>query len=305
METKINPATPDVVPVRSGNYRNDKTANKWLVLFASAVGCLILTFIVFLALDLVFNPTVATAAPVSDDNYPHLAADLPQKIDIALNNANADTPSGLALFFDNKLTTTAAGSLPGQSVLPTNGLNSISLPKGLSSQQIARSPSVPYPANPAPLSVNQVSPLSIQPSPVISSTENAQNRLSERQKATRNGGVMAPVSEVYDIEDVTPVGVVGDSRTREVLFYSPVTKQTFSAPLGAKFRNGTLEGASQSGNVVDGVRFKRESSGEQITRLWSKGKNKDIQTTDTPVLSDQPVMTPQRPTVPQSARRNY
>lgn len=308
MEKNLNPVVMRIATMKQGASR------RWLICCAALIVTFCVSFVLFLLSDLVFNKAVSGAGGVvADENYPRLESDLPEKVDIALSNTNAVTPSGLALFFDNKLTTSGASpNVPATNpLLSQPSASNISPPIKAVSAAPLRNSSIPYPVSPSEYPSQPGKATTGMPdSPPMPSGEDASDRLEKRTFALRRGEAVAAVSEVYDIEDVTPVGVVGNSRSREVLFYSPATKQTFSAPLGAKFRNGTLEGASQNGNVIDGVRFKNDINGVVVTSLWSKGKNKtpSAASGDAPVLSNQPDLTPEvrqtKPPKPQVVRRS-
>lgn len=134
-------------------------------------------------------------------------------------------------------------------------------------------------------------------------TEDPQTRLERRQNSVRRGEKVEPLTEVYNIEDVEAIGVVGDSKNREVLFYSPKTKQSFAAPLGTKFRNGRLEDADVKDNILTGLNFKRDDNGQKVTKeivVVPKAKKKN--SVEQPLLTDENVMTPTRQN-PQAAKR--
>jgi hypothetical protein len=85
-------------------------------------------------------------------------------------------------------------------------------------------------------------PATPTPTPVITPQEKAEtaeralaSRLEERQRQMREGRPTAPLPAYYGWEDVHPLGSVGDAKTREVMFYSHITRQTFAAGPGSKF----------------------------------------------------------------------
>lgn len=94
------------------------------------------------------------------------------------------------------------------------------------------------------------------------------NRLRERDRMARNGKeALQPISTVYDVEDVEPIGVIGKTSASEVLFRSKTTRKVFSAPLGAKFNNGTLRDAEATGVI-----FVNDQSRAAEKKFWVKTK---------------------------------
>jgi hypothetical protein len=255
---------------------------------AALIGMMLLTLIVFVLSDFFFKTKAAEKPiPTAADDYPRLAANLPERVQLALNNGNAETPSGLAMFFDDKLGNNQAST---NSATPTNAEVSINKPNPNVTVPRINLP-VTDPSIPQPVETNQMTIAQTMPTPA--DTEDAQTRLERRQNSVRRGETVGSMSEVYDIEDVEPIGVVGDSKRREVLFYSSKTKQTFSVPMGSKFRNGRLEDAEIRDNVVDGVNFRRDNDGQKQTRVWGKTpSNKKKNSIEQPVLTDQPVLNP-------------
>lgn len=261
------------------------------------IGMIILTLIVFVGNDLIYHSKTENDFPVSGSDFPRLSKNLSERVQLALNNENADTLSGLAMYFDDKLNENQSSNPASNSVNNQTIVRSV-VPQTASRTTVPMTSysSVPQPVGNSPTMVQNSTTLPVD-------TETAQTRLERRQNSVRRGGTVEPMSEIYDIEDVEPIGVVGDSRKREVLFYSPTTKQTFSAPLGARFRNGTLDGAEIKDNVVDGINFKRDADGQKLTRAWGKKPStKKNNSVEQPLLTDEPVMTPTRRN-PQSAKR--
>jgi len=92
------------------------------------------------------------------------------------------------------------------------------------------------------------------------------NRLRERDRMARNGkDALQPLSTVYDVEDVEPIGVIGKTSASEVLFRSKTTRKVFSAPLGAKFNNGVLRDAEATGVI-----FVHDQSRAAEKKFWVK-----------------------------------
>lgn len=294
-------------------------SSKWLVFGSTLLGSLVLTFAGFLLLDAVFNPNVAVAAAAGDDNYPRLAADLPDRVDMALNNQNLSAPSGLLMLFDSKLNSTgSAGAAPAASVF--NQIQPRPLPSGFGgggypnrgALPSAFPTPVPLPGSNPSASIDSLYPNSSAPATVAAAVL---ERLKERQNAVRRNESVPAIWEAYDIEDVVPMGVVGDEKSRDVGFYSPTTKQRFSAPIGARFNNGTLVGAAQKGGDLVGIRFRKAATGETFVRMFTrsaKGKEAEeslIVPDEIPVNAATAVPTPENrpsskpPTRRQSARR--
>lgn len=253
-------------------------SSKWLVFGSSLLGSFFLTFAGFLLLDAVFNPNAAAAAAAAgDDNYPRLAADLPGRVDMALNNQNLSAPGGLLMLFDNKLNSTgSAGAAPAAPVF--NQIQPRPLPSGFGGGGYPNRGALPS-AFPTPVPLPGSNPSASVDSPYPNSSAPATvsaavlERLRERQNAVRRNEPVPAVWEAYDIEDVVPMGVVGDEKSRDVGFYSMATKQRFSAPIGARFNNGTLVGAALTRGDVVGVRFRSSSTGATFVRLFARGKN--------------------------------
>lgn len=66
-------------------------------------------------------------------------------------------------------------------------------------------------------------------------------RFDRRQERVRLGLNAGPESEVFAVDDLLPVGVVGGgSGTQEVLVYSLALKRTFSFPVGTKLFDGWI-----------------------------------------------------------------
>lgn len=112
------------------------------------------------------------------------------------------------------------------------------------------------------------------PPPVANSQASTANaademnrRLRDRERSARGGNSLPPISTVFDVDDVEPIGVIGKQNAREVLFRSKSTKKVFSAPLGARFNNGTLRDAESSG-----VQIERDGNKSPEKKIWAKSK---------------------------------
>ena len=259
-----------------------------VVLFAVGIGFGFLVFFGWGLVDYISHYSTPEPPPV-DTSYPKLSADINDRVKIALTAENVLDPASLDSNFNNKLgggNSPVAGNLSDVSASLVN--NAPRLPPFRASAGITPSETVVTPGVSAPV---QIQPNTVNSTQVVS----ALDRLNERNNQIRRGLAVTPITEIYDIDEVTPLGVVGDERRREVLFYSPVTKQTFSAPLGTKFRNGQLEGAAEEGNTVEGVRFRREDTGRMETRTWAKNsQGKTTDSADQPLLAKEPVYNPKQ-----------
>lgn len=221
-----------------------------------------------------------------DTSYPRLAPDMDQNVGNALNAANVVEPASFGSNFNDLL-----GA--GKSNVPTLSDNS---PKSATLAPLSVKANT-FPAerlnNPANNPATTNSTTAVLP---VESSSTALDRLAERNNQIRRGNqTVAPLPEIYDIEEVTPLGVVGDRRKREVLFYSPVTKQTFSVPLGTRFRNGTLEDAAGDEQTVEGVRFRRQSDNSLQTKTWAT-RDESNKTSDS--ASQQPILKKENVEVP-------
>ena len=104
--------------------------------------------------------------------------------------------------------------------------------------------------------------------PENSALSELNNRLRERDRLARAGrDSLEPLSTVYDVDDLEPIGVIGKSQASEVLFRSKTTKKVFSAPLGARFNNGTLRDAESTGVI-----FVRDADKSVEKKFWVKSK---------------------------------
>ena len=106
-------------------------------------------------------------------------------------------------------------------------------------------------------------------------------------------------AELYTIESVRPIGIARKSSNKKnvpdkriIIFYSPLTGETFSAQPGTKFKDGFVQEISK-----DGVIF-RNNTGEMVLVRWSEGKlgGKDKVIQGAPKLDLSPI----RQTVPSS-----
>lgn len=125
-------------------------------------------------------------------------------------------------------------------------------------------------ANPANLLPQPTPPPLAQPTPDAAASEKKnqeelKNRVAQRDAQARRGESVAPLNEYFDIEDVSPLGAVGDSLGRQIMFYSPATKRTFAAALGTRFRDGTFIGVTD-----EGVKFLRAGDNAEIIKKWAR-----------------------------------
>lgn len=258
-----------------------------LILFGAGIFATISIFVVWLGIDVWKNYSKGEPPPV-DTSYPKLADDLNDRVNIALNAGNIQDPSALTSNFNDRLNGSNNFADQTKSNLPpmTTGIDTPKLPP------------LSVKAKTFPDGINPASVQNSQPTLVASNEvkSDAADRLNERYGQVRRGNDVQPLPQIYDIDEVTPLGVVGDQKRREVLFYSPVTKQTFSAPLGTKFRNGSLEDAAGDGNTVEGVRFRRDDNGNLETRSWARtAQGKTSDSSEQPVLAKEPVLNPIKP----------
>ena len=280
--------------------RPSSFASQAMICVAALMGMLILTLAFFFGSDYFSAASAESIVAASPDDYPHLSKDLPQRVQLALTNGNAETPSGLALFFDDKLSPNQGktNSPAGATELVINKPNPATTVPRIS---LPIKPEANFP--PTGGYGQTMPPNNVPPVPAVE-TEDSQVRLERRQNNIRRGETVESLAQVYNIEDVEPIGVVGDSKKREVLFYSPTTKQTFAAPLGTKFRDGTLEDADVKDNILTGLNFRRDDNGQKLTReIGTIPKSKKKNSVEQPLLTDENVMTPTRQN-PQVVKRD-
>lgn len=265
---------------------NNKGIRLWVLLPLVVV----LTVLLILCSGWIIEVVTGANPPkeVVDTSYPRLAEDLSGRVSGAFSPATEITPDSLlASNFQER----QESSNSNKSDLATEKNNVIISP---SQKEVTLSKVNPF-------STNNPVKLTVSPTPVVNQnneqnitvnqTDTVVDRFNERNNQLRRGGNVSPVSEIYDIEDVTPIGVVGDTRSREVMFYSPATKQTFSVPLGTRFRNGVLEAPTGVGNTVDGVQF-MNNTGTTVTRNWGNSSGGSKETVEQPVLQNNPVVKP-------------
>lgn len=275
-----------------------KSVSTGIILLAVGVAAAFAVFFGWGLIDYISNYSKGEAPPV-DTSYPKLTADINEKVAVALNAENVQDPASLASNFNNQM------SGGNNSVIAEN--IKLSIPSSPNTgSETPRLPPLSVKAKTFPTeTVIPVNPNGNQNATVAFNNEpqnSAVDRLNERNNQIRRGNQVSSLPEIYDIDDVTPLGVVGDQKKREVLFYSPVTKQTFSAPLGTRFRNGSLEDAAEDGNTVEGVRFRRDDTGSLETRIWAKNaQGKTADSSEQPVLAKEPVLNPTNK--PKQARR--
>lgn len=91
------------------------------------------------------------------------------------------------------------------------------------------------------------------PTPDIAAQTRA--RLAARDADRRQGRTVRPLAFYLSYKDVLPLGIVGNSDRRDVLFFSLSTTQTFAAQPGTRFFDAQLVSVSD-----DGVVFRDEGS---------------------------------------------
>jgi hypothetical protein len=202
--------------------------------------------------------------------FPQLAADWQKQIDVAMSPSAAGIADVTNPFVDRRGISgkvdsgVNAPAAPVSSNVPAPRMRNVFVPGGGNVRSI---PSPVFPPAGAQTAVVAVEP---------ALTDNAgflNEQMSEQERRALRGDKLLPVTEIYGISDLRPLGGVGAGRRREVLFDSPVTKQSFSVPVGTRFRDGVLESVSD-----DGVFFRR-ADGSTLFRSWAtgsgSGKNTD------------------------------
>lgn len=150
----------------------------------------------------------------------------------------------------------------------------------------------PMPNNPGGKTVFAQSPTvsavpNMPPNIPVGNSDETLNLYRQRQRDRLNGQTdNGKSSEIYSIDEVRPLGVTGRGDKREILFYSPTTKQTFTAPRGSRFRDGEMEDVNETG-----VSF-RKTDRSQVTTKWARNaagaKTADADTTDEAVIETNP-----------------
>ena len=265
----------------------------WIILPGVSVAAMLVLLVGGYIGEVVMRTQTPATVPV-DTSYPKMGSDLKDRVTNALNpqNQQAEPLGDLSSNFEDK---TTRGSQPDLNQPGTGGFAPSPVVGQLLTKEVKKNAVNPFGAGGVlPVPINSGGQTTAGGNaPVIAATSDVVDRYNERNGQLRRGAAVEPVAQIYDIEDVTPIGVVGDTKRRDVMFYSPKTKQTFAVPLGTRFRNGVLQDASGSGNTVDGVRFRRDGSEVAETRAWGKSKeDKKSDSSDQPLIANESVLNP-------------
>lgn len=107
----------------------------------------------------------------------------------------------------------------------------------------------------------------------VSGTKERVEQVDRDSRYTGNNN--ASNSELYEVEDVEPLGIVGDKKSREILFYNSQTKRTVPVRQGQRFYNGRFVAVTEDGVVIE------TDSGTKVVKNWVRDR-KNTQKSNNP-----------------------
>lgn len=290
-----------ILPIN--NREAKKVMPLWMLLLITFAAAVVGVFLIGWGYEAIASANNTPPPPV-DTSYPKMQQTLEAKVDAAVEPQTETNPGELSSNFDDKFGSGKNNPQPSPNAVPNGALN-IPMPPVRNSVPKIEPSSTPFAMNGMP-NANTLNPATqpnAQPAVPVK-TETALDRFKERNADIRRGLPVKPIAEIYDVEDVKWLGVVGAGR-KELLFYSPVTGQTFSVPLTTRFRNGTLAEAPSQGNALEGVRFIKDNGSYALLTL---ANSTDGKTADSPVerpmIANEPVLVPSRQERTKISRKN-
>lgn len=106
----------------------------------------------------------------------------------------------------------------------------------------------------------------VAPKVDLASREATIERIRQRERRLRSGQDAGPLSSIFALDDLLPIGTVsGGEGQEEVMFFSKAVNQTISFPVGSRFFDGWLVGYRP-----DGVELNPYGQNTTYSKPWGK-----------------------------------